>query len=183
MRLAYKAFYPGFVCRGYKFHPTEKNVTKEANCVKNGFHCCDNPLDCLYHYPDIKKSIYCIVDIGGDMDEDAVDSKIAATELTIKKVLDLPTFFLHILIYMAKHPKAPSNPRIQREAGTAQNGYVVVRGKNPIAKGKNNDILAFAEEDEAGNIAEIAVIVVDGDKIKEDTYYNIQAKEESHREL
>lgn len=47
---AYKGFEPDLSCRGYRF-VMGKNVTPEANCASNGFHCAENPLDCLSYYP------------------------------------------------------------------------------------------------------------------------------------
>ena len=43
---AYKGFEPDLSCRGYRF-VMGKNVTPEANCASNGFHCAEDPLDCL----------------------------------------------------------------------------------------------------------------------------------------
>ena len=40
---AYKAFDIGLKCRGYQF-VAGLNVTDQANCVRNGFHCAENPL-------------------------------------------------------------------------------------------------------------------------------------------
>ena len=83
-----------------------KNVTPEANCASNGFHCAENPLDCLSYYGDMNRSIYCLVQPGGDIDEDDRDSKIACTELTILRQLMRKEFFLHALAYMVDHPAA-----------------------------------------------------------------------------
>lgn len=47
--IAYKGFHPGMVCIGYQFQ-MGLNVTKEANCRQNGFHCAEDPLDCLSYY-------------------------------------------------------------------------------------------------------------------------------------
>ena len=100
MRLAYKAFEPGLICRGVAFKGVgQVNVTSEANCVKNGWHCAEDPADCLRYYPNFKNSVYTIVNVGGDVDEDAVDSKISCTELTILRVLEPLDYLLHILIY------------------------------------------------------------------------------------
>lgn len=44
--IAYKGFHPGMVCIGYQFQ-MGLNMTEEANCRKNGFHCAEDPLDCL----------------------------------------------------------------------------------------------------------------------------------------
>ena len=48
---AYKGFEPDLSCRGYRF-VMGKNVTPEANCASNGFHCAEDPLDCLTYYSD-----------------------------------------------------------------------------------------------------------------------------------
>ena len=44
--IACKAFNPGLVCLGYQF-VMGKNVTDKANCRQNGFHCAEDPLDCV----------------------------------------------------------------------------------------------------------------------------------------
>lgn len=96
--LAYKGFEKGLICRGYQFI-MGKNVTDQANCQRNGFHCAANPLDCLYHYPNIYTSEYYLVKAEGDLDEDAYDSKISCTELTILRRLDVEqlNFYLYFL--------------------------------------------------------------------------------------
>ena len=40
---AYKGFEPDLSCRGYRF-VMGKNVTPEANCASNGFHCAEDLL-------------------------------------------------------------------------------------------------------------------------------------------
>ena len=82
--IAFKGFNSDMSCRGYKF-AMGINRTEKANCASNGFHCTENPLDCLNYYPRIDNSVYCIVDACGDVDEDDNDSKISCTELNIIK--------------------------------------------------------------------------------------------------
>ena len=84
--IAYKGFRPGLICRGYQF-VMGLNTTEKANCRENGFHCAENPLDCLSYYSSLEHSEYYIVNAGGDIDEDEHDSKIACTELTVIKRL------------------------------------------------------------------------------------------------
>lgn len=136
MVIAYKGFHKGLICMGYQF-VMGKNVTEKANCRENGFHCAENPLDCLNYYPDIGNSEYCIVAAGGDLDEDGTDTKISCTELTILKRLTLKDFFLHVLVYMADHPKRKRGANVQMEKGEAAQGYAVVRGKSPRQKAKS----------------------------------------------
>ena len=171
--IAYKGFNRGLECRGYQFH-MGLNVTEEANCVRNGFHCAHNPLDCLRYYSDMEKSVYCVVNAGGDIDEDATDSKISCTELTILKKLSRREFFLHALAYMHDHPKAQWAGCVEHESGVAQCGYAVVRGKNPKARGCKGDILAIAKEPkDTPDIEKVALAIVDGKRLKPDVWYDI----------
>lgn len=175
--LAYKGFSPGLICRGYQF-VMGLNVTEKANCAANGFHCAEDPLDCLSYYGDMDHSEYCLVQPGGDIDEDDCDSKIACTELTIVKKLGREEFFLHALAYMMDHPSRGWSRHVKKDCGTANYGYAVVRGIEPVARGKKGDILAFAKEDpRTGKVAQIALTRVDGKQIKRNVWYDIEFKE------
>ena len=69
--IAYKGMCPGMVCLGYQLK-MGLNVTEQANCQANGFHCAANPMDCLRYYGDFQNSEYYLVRPCGDLDEDAV---------------------------------------------------------------------------------------------------------------
>lgn len=175
--IAYKGFKPGLICRGYQF-VMGKNVTEKANCKANGFHCAENPLDCLSYYSDMDKSEYYVVNAGGDLDEDGGDSKIACTELTILKKLTREEFFLHALAYMMNRPQREWNNRVKKDWGEAQNGYAVVRGIDPAARGGMGDILAFAKENSDGKrIEQIALARVDGKKLLPGIWYGVDLNE------
>ena len=73
--LAYKGFRKGLICRGYQYFENQWNCTDKARCHERGFHCAENPLDCLVYYPSWESSEYYLVEAKGDLDEDAVDSK------------------------------------------------------------------------------------------------------------
>lgn len=177
--IAYKGFHPGLVCRDYQFQ-MGLNVTAEANCAENGFHCAENPLDCLNYYSDIRQSEYYLVRPGGDIDEDDIDSKIACTELTIIKKLKKKEFFLHALAYMVDHPGREWSTQVQRDLATAANGYAVVRGVDPLASGKRGDLLAFAKENpETRTIVQIALTRVDGKKLRPNAWYDVNLMERS----
>ena len=175
IKFAYKGFNPGLNCRGYQF-VMGLNVTDQANCAQNEFHCAEDPLDCLSYYSDMRRSEYYIVQPGGDVDEDDYDTKIACTELTILKKLGQEEFFLHALAYIADHPLRKWNHAVQKDYGhTSYGGYAVVRGPDPIAMGKKGDILAFAKETPDGKkILQVALVRVDGKKIQPNTWYGIE---------
>lgn len=175
--IAYKGFRTGLVCRGYQF-VMGKNTTDQANCRQDGFHCAEDPLDCLTYYSDMDSSEYYVVDAGGDVDEDAVDSKISCTELTVIKKLTKENFFLHALAYMADHPSRKWNRHVNPDRGEARNGFTVVRGSDPVAKGKLGDILAFAKERTDGkSIGQISIAQVDGIRVLPDVWYGADLKE------
>lgn len=176
--IAYKGFGTGLRCRGYQFQ-MGLNVTDKANCAQNGFHCAENPLDCLSYYSDMEHSEYCLVNAGGDVDEDGRDSKISCTELTILKKLNREEFFLHALAYMMDHPARECSSRVTRDSGSAEeNGFVVVRGVDPVAKGGQNSILAMAKEEPGtGKIVQVMLACVDGTRAKPDVWYDADLKE------
>lgn len=171
--IAYKGFHPGLICRGYQF-VMGLNVTEKANCRANGFHCAEDPLDCLTYYPNMEQSEYCLVDASGDVDEDDGDSKIACTELTILKKLKREEFFLHALAYMVDHPGREWNNLVQKDTGCTKYGFAIVRGADPVASGKKGDILAFAKESpDCKKIVQITITQVDGKKIKAGVWYDV----------
>ena len=175
--IAYKGFNKGLIYRGYQFSKGE-NVTEEANCAHNGFHSAENPLDCITYYGNIKDSVYCIVEVSGDMDEDDRDSKIASTELRIIKQLTLEELFLHALAFMVDHPKRTWSDQVSKDRATARGGFAVVRGSDPIAQGKLGDILAFAKEcKDSSEIEQVALARVDGKDILPDVWYGIDLQE------
>ena len=176
--IAYKGFDPGLRCLGYQFQ-MGLNVTDEANCGHNGFHCAENPLDCLTYYSNMEQSEYYLVDAGGDVDEDGRDSKISCTELTILKKLDREEFFLHALAYMMDHPERKYNNHVMRDRGEAEkNGFAVVRGTDPVARGRQNSILAFAKVGPDGKtITQVTLTCVDGKRARPNVWYDANLKE------
>lgn len=174
--LGYKGFEKGLRCRGYQYK-LGLNVTEKAKAVAYGFHYAENPLDCLHYYPNVKESEYYIVDGGGDINEDGNDSKVACTELNIIKKLTKEEFVLHALAYMVDHPKRKYHEIVCPGKGKAgRYGFVIVAGVDPLAKGEKGDVLAFARE-EKGQIVEVSVTTVDGQRIRENQWYGVDLTE------
>lgn len=115
--LAYKGFRKGLICRGYQYFENQWNCTDKARCHERGFHCAENPLDCLVYYPSWESSEYYLVEAKGDLDEDAVDSKIACTELFLKRKLELVQLLYEGLKYMIKKPGRNWSSVVSAEKG------------------------------------------------------------------
>jgi len=168
---AYKGFDRDLKCRGYQFYEDKVHTEPEANCVKNGFHCAEDPLDCLTYYPNWENSVYYIVEASGDIDEDGTDTKISCTEMTLVKKLNLEEFVHESLEYMKRYPLRKCNTHVS-DAASPVNSFIVTRGKRPIAAGAIGSVLGLVRE-EGNKVVETAVVVVDGMKIKENIWYTI----------
>lgn len=175
--IAYKGFQKGLICRGYQFK-MGLNRTDEANCAQNGFHCAENPLDCLTYYSNMDSSVYYIVNAGGDVHEDGTDTKISCTELTVIKKLTRKELFLHALAFMVDHPRREWSSHVTADKAEARyKKYAVVRGRDPIASGPVGSILAFAKEDKFGKIVQVALAEVDGEKLLPNVWYGVDLVE------
>ena len=65
-----------------------------------------------------------------------------------------------------------------KDKGDAKGGVAVVRGIDPVAKGNKGDILAFAKEASDGShIVQVALTMVDGNKILPSTWYGVELTE------
>lgn len=179
MLLAYKATDIGLKCRGYQFSADKVNETDKANCAANGFHCAEDPLDCLTYYPSFKNAEFWIVKAFGDVDEDDRDSKISCTKMEFMKKLTLSEFVAEALKYMYRHPTRTQNYHVVKNEAECdnQNNFIIVRGLNPIAAGPKGSVLGFAQEDGFGNIMRIQMLIVDGKTFKEHTFYDINGNE------
>lgn len=161
MIYVYKATAPGMKARlgNGKDHPKMGlNVTKEANCAKNGWHCAENPLDCLSYFSwDGKNEFYlCVAD--GDIHESGNASVISCTELTVLKRLDLTEFVAEAVKFIIRHPKRPLNSRISEIGDFKKTDFFgIVCGSNPSASGEDGVVLAFVKKDSCNNISAIHI--------------------------
>ncbi len=60
MIMAYKGFEKDLSCTSggnrYQYREGVWNEENTAKCASAGFHCAENPLDCLDYYPDMENS-------------------------------------------------------------------------------------------------------------------------------
>ncbi len=199
----YKAFEKGLVCRGKQY--AENTVFEEdtAEVCKSGMHFCENPLDCLDHYP--------LIDNNGELSEfaevEALDEpitddnkKFASKKLKIGAKLDLAGFVKasvkFVLEKCTKYVEKNSEDSAQvassgDSAKLASSGYsaqvdskgkyavICCAGQGSIARGKIGSWLTLSEwawSDEEKRRIPVCVKTrkIDGVKIKEDTYYTLK---------
>lgn len=106
--LAFKGFNSDMTCtlgKGtFKYEIGRMYKEKEANCTRNGFHCCENPLDVLQWY-DNQDSRFCVVKADGEINQDNVETKISCTELTVVKEVTRLELAALGCEYMRRYPK------------------------------------------------------------------------------
>lgn len=183
---AYKGFNSDLTCtmgRGrLQYRENEWMEEPEANCVRNGFHCCYDPLDCLSYYGDFNKSVYYVVLADGDINEDGYNTKIACTRIKLVKKLSKEEFVAHALYYMAKHPFLEVNGIVEDETarGEAYNGIRIVRGKNPKCAAPLGTVVGMVKEAaDSKEITDIMIYTVDGINYLPDVTYFITGEEET----
>lgn len=143
----YKAFNKGMVCRGKQY--AENTVFEEdsAEICASGMHFCKSPLDVLKYYP--------LVDKDGNV------SEFAEVE-----ALD--------------EAKIGSSGYYAKINSTGKYAVICCAGNNSIAKGKKGSWITLSEwvYDDKNYIPKcVKTEYIDGEKIKEDTFYKLQGGE------
>lgn len=179
--IAYKGFSKNLTAKlgkgefQFKMHETVEE--KEAKCANIGFHCAEEPLDVLGYYSG-KDDRYCVVKAEGDIHEDAHGSRISCTKMTLLKEITLQELAMAECTFLYNHPFREYSCMVQKDSGEAVTNFVIVRGKNPIAKGREGTNLFFLKEkDDSVEIIELGAYEVDGKEIREGIFYDIRGNE------
>ena len=193
---AYKGFNKDMTCRGYQYEVgKEYEQDGPVKACDNGFHACENPVDCLSYYAP-GESVYHEVELSGKTDRDTDDSKIAASHIKIGAKLDIAGICKAAFEYVKsrctnEYNAEPGKPATAGDRGAATAGYggaATSRGKsssgdNGISVARGNDvrvrggvgaILLIAEEETFNfDIVAWKATIVDGQRIKADTWYRL----------
>ena len=190
---AYKGFNLDMTCKGKKYAEGETYKEKDANVCTTVMHACEYPLDVFEYYPP-GSSVYHEVEKSGNLSKSTDDSKVASTELKIGAKLDI-CGLVHAAIEYTKSRCTTefTDPKLAtagyRGAATAgdygaatsrgksasgKNGLSVARGNGCMVKGGIGAILVIAEESQdTYDVESWKAVIVDGKKIKADTWYKL----------
>lgn len=192
----YKGFNKDMTCRDFQYEEgKEYEATGEIKCCNNGFHACEDPLDCFTYYAP-GQSVYHEVEQSGEISRNNDgESKVASSKIKIGARLDIAKIVnLHFDFVKSRTTFKNTDPK-QASAGwrgaasagaygaavskgsaaVGENGIACVRGNGCRIKGGIGAILVIAEENEYdSDIKEWKAFVVDGEKIKADTYYTLK---------
>ena len=192
----YKGFNKDMRCRGFQYEEGKEYETNEpVSCCSSGFHACEYPLDCFGYYAP-SESVYHEVEQSGELSRNNDgDSKVASSKIKIGARLDIAKIVrLHFDFIKSRTTFENTDPK-QASAGengaasagaygaavskgsadVGKNGIACIRGNGCKVKGGIGAILVIAEENKDDNdIKEWQAFVVDGKKIKADTYYTLK---------
>ena len=185
----FKGFDENMQCRGFKYEEGKSyHDDGEIQACHSGFHYCKYPLDVFGYYPPAK-SRFCSVEGFGKMSNDTDDTKLAVSDLKIKAKIGISGIVKAAIEYTRKRCTNRCNAEECKPATagsygaatsrgkscTGKHGLSVARGNNVKVRGGMGAILVIAEENEDNyEIASWKAVVVDGDKVKPDTWYKLQ---------
>ena len=181
--IAYKGFNADLTCTmgngKYQYEPNRWFEEKEANCVKNGFHCAADPLDCMDYYGDWDSSQYWMVQVDGDIDEDGYNTKISATRIRLLRRLNIVEFLAHAVSYICEHPRLQMNRRVKTENCKAKDTdkFLIVRNGTPAAMAsKAGQYLVLLKDDEDGKVQAAGLYDIDGKNMFPGVWYNVEGR-------
>lgn len=161
---AFKGFNKDLTCRGYQYEEGKEFHTERTECCDTGFHACEYPLDCFGYY-DPAHSVYHEVELSGEMDKSGDNTKVCATDIKIGARLSIAG-----LVKMAIDFTMSKVNKEARAKGCKGAHLILSDWKYVGARYSDGDYMDPYDK-ESWELTGAKMIVVDGENIKEDTYY------------
>ena len=198
-KIGYKAFNPGMICRGKQYEENAVFEEPEAKICNTGMHYCKNPFDVLEHYGFVNDNaeINEFAEVEALADEKTDDGrKFYTTKLKIGAKLSIHNFVNAFVEFTLKRTNgestatntgdwsaatntgnrsAATNTGNQSAAtNTGKDGVAVSWGRRGKARGEKGCYLVLAEYDDSNNLVCAKMEKVDGERIKENTFYTLK---------
>ena len=196
---AYKGFDKNLKCRNFQYDIGKEYEEKEASLCNKGFHACENPIEVFRYYPPAD-SRYCDVELDDISEQISDDSKRCAkrikigAEIGIKGIVDAFINFTFNKIDW-KNAKVSNTGDWSAATNTGdwsaatntgdwsaatvegEESIAIVTGYGGKAKGAIGCWIVVTERGEWNGVTYPILCVktakVDGDTIKENTFYKV----------
>ena len=181
----YKGFDTDLKCRGFQFEVGKEYEEPSAKACDRGYHACEQPIEVFGYYAP-GQSRYCEVEQSGELDRKGDDSKVASSRIKIGAEIGVPGIIKAQIEYVKAHTTTEHTDPKMATAGYAgaatsrgkssvgPEGLAVARGNDVKVKGGLGAVLVLCEEKSGSyKVAAYKVEVVDGDRIKADTWYKL----------
>ena len=168
--IAFKGVSPDLTARmgrgRCQFVPGKTKYEDKSKTYNCGFHCCENPFDCLNYYS-LGSDRFFMVEAAGSIDEDD-GNRIACTEITLLQELDVKQFAGYGMAYMVQHPRRKGwecdhgSVLVARDKadGGGADFIVIARGAAPMARAGEGKVIGLIQEPREGEITAARVFTV-----------------------
>ena len=200
---AYKGFNADMTCRGFQYKEGETYHEDIADLCHKGFHACERPLDVLAYYSP-NSSVFHEVELDDVSEQREEDSKVCAKFIKIGAKVDIATLVKATVDYTVSKCDPAKSQHAKKDGGAASatgwrgaasatgwNGAALATGDSGAASAGHKTAIAVAwgpsgrakgvlgahivcAEWRNGKLVDAKMAVVDGDKIKADTYYMLK---------
>ena len=138
-----------------RFVPGETKEVEKSKTGDYGFHCCENPFECLTYYAFDGQNRFWAVEAAGSIDEDDIE-RISCTKITLIEELTPLKFALEGMKYMITHPAREKWEQKHDSVGVCRdradaygkNHIAIARGETPVVSGVEGSILGLIAENE-----------------------------------
>ena len=195
----FKGFDKDLKCRDFQYEIGKEYTEEKADICNCGFHACEFPMDVFNYYPP-SDSRYCEVELEANNQKSSDDSKRVGKKISVKAEIGIAGIIKAGVEYIKEQVdweddkatntgdySAATNTGYQSAAtNTGNYSAATVEGKESIAlatgikskaKGKIGCFIVLTEWKEINNeyhIVDIKSAKVDGENIKEDTFYMLK---------
>lgn len=176
----YKGFDKDLKCRGFQYEVgKDYEQDGKVKCCEKGFHFCEHPLD-VFNYYSPAQSRFCEVEGSGDCDKHSVDSEVAVSKLHVSAEIGLEEIVEAAVKFVFdradwENIKQTATGYEGAASATGYDSIALAAGKDSEAKGALGCWIVLTERGDWNGktypIKEVKAYMVDGEKIKADTYY------------
>ena len=186
----FKGFDKDLKCGDFQYEIGKEYTEEKADICNCGFHACEFPMDVFDYYPP-SDSRYCEVELEENGQKSSDDSKRVGKKISVKAEIGIAGIIKAGVEYIKEQvdwedDKATNTGDYSAATNTGNKSAAIVEGKESIAlatgikskaKGKIGCFIVLTEWKEINNeyhIVDIKSAKVDGENIKEDTFYMLK---------
>lgn len=199
--IAYKGFNKDLTCRGFQYEVGKEYTEEEVSICNRGFHACENPFDVLNFYGDVLNNRFCVVEQSGQIKKD--NNKQVSSKIKVVAEIGFVGLFkagvewikeitnpMHVIEetrddndknkigssgYSAQIGSSGDYAQID---SAGEDSVICCAGGNSVVRAKKGSWITlsewrFSEEKKRDVPICVKTEYVDGEKIKEDTWYKL----------
>ena len=190
----FKGFDKDLRCKGFQYEVGKEYETERAEICEEGFHACEFPFDVLRYY-NPADSRFCEVELDAN-EQTHNDSKRVGKKIKIGAEIGLSGLVkagVKFILEKADFENAKATNTGDRSAATntgtwsaatntgdwsaatveGKESIAIVTGNGSKASGKRGCWLVLTERDKENHVLGVQAVKVDGETIKEDTFYTL----------